>query len=418
MTPIAIVGAGIAGLFAAAELHRNGIDAVLIDRTLGGRTTSKRFDDGSVFNQGPHALYAEGHCIRELRRFGIELRGGPPAGTMMLSDEQGLHPMPFGLPSLARCGALPWRSKTNVLRLLAKMPKARADQTLEHWLDEHTGGDEAKRFFAALFRLATYGGAPERMPASLAVSQFKLALKGVVYLDGGWQQLVDALSQKLNVQGPEDPVRWEKARVKSISRDAAGFAIDLGGRTLRAKAVILATPPKAASQLMPSLQVPSTSVHAACLDVLCNHLPNPKLTFALGLEQPLYYSVHSAAAALANPGHHLLHVMKYLGPEDAPEGADVEAQLWDYLQTLQPGIRAHTLRSRLLPHIPVHHGSVRQDTPRPKCETVTPGLFLAGDWVDPRTDPNEDLPHLADAACASGLRAAHLAAQSLQSIAA
>ncbi|MHB1889888.1 MAG: phytoene desaturase family protein, partial [Acidimicrobiales bacterium] len=47
---------------------------------------------------------------------------------------------------------------------------------------------------SALTRVATYAGDLDLVSADAAVSQLQLALEGnVVYLDGGWQSLVDGL---------------------------------------------------------------------------------------------------------------------------------------------------------------------------------------------------------------------------------
>ena len=48
-----------------------------------------------------------------------------------------------------------------------------------------------------LFRVSTYSNDPERMSAGAALAQLQNALAhGVLYLDDGWQTLVDGLGQR------------------------------------------------------------------------------------------------------------------------------------------------------------------------------------------------------------------------------
>jgi hypothetical protein len=63
-------------------------------------------------------------------------------------------------------------------------------------------------------------------------------------------------------------------------------------------------------------------IKVACLNVALNRLDRPAQRFALGLDQPFYYSVHSAAVKLAPDGIAVLHVMKYLR-----DGANTSGEL-------------------------------------------------------------------------------------------
>jgi hypothetical protein len=57
-----------------------------------------------------------------------------------------------------------------------------------------------------------------------------------------------------------------------------------------------------------------------CLDVVLSSLPDKDTLFAVGVDRPLYYSVHSAYAKLAPPeGGALIHVAKYLGTSIEPK---------------------------------------------------------------------------------------------------
>jgi phytoene dehydrogenase-like protein len=129
--------------------------------------------------------------------------------------------------------------------------------------------------------------------------------------------------------------------------------------------------------------------------------------FALGIDKPTYFSVHSTWANLATPGHHVVHLMKYLPPTDDSGGAD-ERDLEELLDRCQPGWRARVVERRFLPRmtvngwLPLATGRGLAGRPGP----VVPGvrnLFVAGDWVGAEG-------MLADGAFASGRQAAGLAA--------
>ena len=68
-------------------------------------------------------------------------------------------------------------------------------------------------------------------------------------------------------------------------------------------------------------------VKAACLDIALERLPEPQTTFALGIDRPLYLSVHSAAAKLAPEGNAVVHVAMYLGSENPADPKAVEHEL-------------------------------------------------------------------------------------------
>src|SRR3954447_16531768 len=69
-----VIGGGPAGLVAATRLAEGGIETAVLEAAshFGGRAASER-RGGFVLNQGPHALYAGGPAMRELRAMGIEL---------------------------------------------------------------------------------------------------------------------------------------------------------------------------------------------------------------------------------------------------------------------------------------------------------------------------------------------------------
>jgi hypothetical protein len=174
--------------------------------------------------------------------------------------------------------------------------------------------------------------------------------------------------------------------------------------------VVLATTPKSVAALVEgphgdaiNSQVEQAEpVQAACLDLALESLPDARARFALGIDRPLYFSVHSAVARVAPSGGASVHLMRYTAPGTSAEGA--ERELEQLADLVQPGWRDIVHARRFLPVL-----TVQGDFPRAanggksaragvEVDGVE-GLYLAGDWVGA-------IGLLADCASASGEHAA------------
>jgi len=421
---VIIVGGGLAGLTAANFLARAGRQVTLFEKShlLGGRaaTTTKQ---GIHFNLGPHALYRSGRAYQVLRELGVEFSGAFPKARGSLAVEGGRkHALPAGPLTLLTTGLFGISAKFEAARLLSALPKMDAQiinhMTVREWLDKEFHRPEVRRLVQALFRLGTYANDPERQSAGSALAQFQMALReSVVYLNGGWQTLVNGLRGKAEAAG----VRILSAsRVINIERNAQDGRVTgvklADGTTHLASAVIVAASPQDALELVEGGEksvlsewaMKAVSVKAACLDIALTHLPQPQTTFALGIDRPLYLSVHSAAAKLAPEGNAVIHVAMYLGPDTPTDSHAIQRELEDLLDLVQPGWREVVIESRFLPAMTVTNALTTAEQggnggrPGPEVPGIA-GLYMAGDWVGA-----EGL--LADASVASGKRAAELAA--------
>jgi protoporphyrinogen oxidase len=68
LTDIAILGAGMAGFGAAHRLHSEGIKPVIYEKNLhhGGHTSSHKYEEGFVFDEGPHISFTKVERIQKL----------------------------------------------------------------------------------------------------------------------------------------------------------------------------------------------------------------------------------------------------------------------------------------------------------------------------------------------------------------
>jgi len=386
---IHVIGGGLAGLAAAAVAARAGA-AVVVHETrhrLGGRaTTDER--DGFLLDQGPHALYRGGAAERVLGELGIRARGVRPRvqGVVVLDGVR--HRAPTGAVSLLRTTALDGRDKLELARVFATLPRVRpadhAHRSATEWVDGVARRPRVRQAIHTLLRLTSYANHPAVSSAEVAIGMLQQGTgPGVLYLQGGWQQLVDALADV----GVRAGARIEVGEPVTELPDAAAVIVAAGG-------------PANVGALVGHAWEVGPAAEVACLDVGLDGPPPQDI--ALGLDVPMYASHHSIAPGRAPAGRSLLAAAEYLAPGVEPDRARLEG----WVRTV--GVGDDRIVTRRYLHRMVACSAIataeggglagRPDVAVPG----RPGTFVAGDWVGPEG-------HLGDAVLASA-RAAALAA--------
>ncbi|RKH33143.1 FAD-dependent oxidoreductase, partial [Corallococcus llansteffanensis] len=157
--------------------------------------------------------------MRVLGRMGVKPQGGIPGQTGAYVLREGrLHTMPRGPVTLLTTDVLSLAGKLEVARLLAGLgridPEPLGSLSTREWLDTRLAREDSRALVAALVRVATYCADHTALSAQAAVKQLQAALAAnVLYVDGGWSTLVDAVERLTREAG----VRLElSTRVEAV----------------------------------------------------------------------------------------------------------------------------------------------------------------------------------------------------------
>ena len=384
-----VIGGGPAGLLAAAHLADAGVQTTLLEAgaCFGGRAASQR-RAGFDLNLGPHALFARGAGMRELRAVGVDPpRWNPTSPRSVFLSKGKPRRAPGATAALTRWLASVMRGPVADLHAIS----------VNEWLERSMTSAAARDSAAALVRVTTYVADHEQLSADVAAHQVRTGLRsGVRYVKGGWQWLVDALAGEARRRGAHLRTR---ASARALDGDGAGgWSVALEDEALHADAVIVATGSPARTARLLGERTPAAPGPAAevsSLDLGLERLPRGGRRFALGIDQPTYLSRHSPPE---HRGGELITVASYTRQPLAELEAVADA--------VQPGWREVLTLHRHLPRMTAVSAIATPQTGglagRPGV-TVAPGLHVAGDWIGPEG-------WLTDASLASAAAAARAVA--------
>ena len=411
---IVIVGGGLAGFVAANYLAKNDLSILILEKgkNVGGRARTNKINH-QYLNLGPHAFYKKGKAKSILEELGIELNGKSPKLGGVLVENNMEYAAPFTPLGLFSTSLLNWKERIEWITIMMKVngidTVKLAGQTFEQWVEQEARSKKVQSLLYVLGRLATYCHAPEKVSAKLIVSHLKTVMGGVLYLDGGWQTIIDQLHNKAVVSGVQVQTHTAVNQIAPVEHDQVKLVLS-NGEEILGKYVICTTGPNELNKMLgEKINLPQSSfftetitVKGATLDVALSQLPKPKRLFAMSISDPLYYSVHSNYARLSEDGKSaVLHVFKYHHPDDHIDGEKVQNELEQFLEKMQPGWQKYMITSRYIPQIIVNQRlpQIGDEHKLLRSKTDIPGLYIAGDWASPHSI-------LAEGAVSSGIQAA------------
>ncbi|MBW7462051.1 NAD(P)/FAD-dependent oxidoreductase, partial [Paenibacillus sepulcri] len=130
--------------------------------------------------------------------------------------------------------------------------------------------------------------------------------------EGGWQTVADKL-RELAVQAGAVIATGRKTEQIAVGSGKVRSIVLSDGTPVEVSAVIAAVGPDEACRMVEgsehmslgSWKAQSRPIYAACLDVALRCVPRPEHLFAVGMDQPLYYSNHSASVTLSDNGSYV-----------------------------------------------------------------------------------------------------------------
>lgn len=391
---VVIIGGGLSGLAAACYLAQEGKRVAVLDKrkSFGGRASTKEIS-GSFYNLGPHALYRKGEAVRILKELGVQLNGGTPSleGKVFYNDRQ--YELPSNLLGILRTKLLDVKEKKEFIQMMLNIrkidPTKYSQQTLEQWVENTIYYEKNKELLYMFGRLASYVNAPEIVNASAVLRMLQASLAGALYVNRGWQSIIEQLIEKAEMYGV---TLLSNCTVEEIEVNTpickVSFTEKEDLQVFSGRWIISTAPPGdllhilngKESALFRQLLHECIPVKAACLDMTIKSPSQSQVDFALDMNQSFYYSNHSKAAKLTyHPNHQVIHVMKYLKTNETA----TREQLLSFLEKINPQWQEQVISQRFSPSLVVSHRcpTVSNDNLAACAVKQYPGLLLAGEWV-------------------------------------
>lgn len=269
MLDCAIIGAGLAGLTAARDLVKRGLNVVVLEARdrVGGRVENGLLDDGQYVELGGQWIGVGHDEVLDLaEHYGLETVELPSKGNLVVrlrgkavavpSSADADELTPFEVADLGQ-GVLRLRRLSDRLRtdpVWAEANQAWLKQDLRRWVQTNLRTPGAQRRFHEVYT-AAFG--PMRKDADLLEGLHQVAsgpnLESMLASNGGLNQLrlkggMHTLAQAM-ADDLGDVVRLASP-VTRILHDDAGATVELdGGDSLQARFVINTMPPRLAAQL-------------------------------------------------------------------------------------------------------------------------------------------------------------------------
>jgi squalene-associated FAD-dependent desaturase len=423
--PVAVLGAGWAGLAAAVELSAAGVPVTVFEaaRTLGGR--ARRVEvNGLKLDNGGHIMVG---AYRETLRLMRTVRGDL---TGLHEEPLDLHvhnrfrlrapalPAPLHLAAgLLTARGLPLAERFAAARFMQRMRGARfrieRDIAVSELLARHGQGANATRFLWEPLCVAALNTLPQEASAQVFLNVLRDSLNGS---RADSQMLLPA--EDLSALFPDPAARFIEAHggrvergrsVARVQRDAEGFDVETGAGKQRFEQVVCALPPFRVPDVlrgMPALEPIERQITALRYEPIYSaylqyaphvRLPQPMLGLTGGMGQWVF----DRGLLCGQPGL-LTVVISARGEHEKLDHDQLAARLHLELLREFPALPGAPLWTKVIAEQRATFACT-PDLQRPPQRTPVPGLYLAGDYTD------SPYPGTLEAAVRSGMACAGLA---------
>ncbi len=443
---VIVIGAGFAGLSAAARLAREGIRVLVLESRsrLGGRATA--FHDretGELVDNGQHMMMAcNVETLAFLRDIGADGHVTiQPQLSVPMIDRMGRRSRltcPTTLPSplhlvagVLDWEALPWRDRLAAFAMAGPLKIARRElepgarrkaaspgETVENWLIRNRQTAALREMLWNPLALATLNQAPARAAAPpfarvLGEMFGRDPRSAALVLPNRPLHLMYAEPARAYIESRGGVVRTGTPARVAVDGTAAVAA---NGERWTSAAVIAAVPWHALPELFDRVPAPLVETVDRARRMESSPVVTVNLWFDrqvidepfLGLPGRAMQWVFDKRIVFGGSASHLSLVSSGAGPLVQRSNQDLIATAHGELLEAMPGIRTARLVRATVVREPHATFSLAPGQPsRPGTRTGVRGFYLAGDWID------TGLPATIESAVRSGHRAAELCGQGI-----
>jgi squalene-associated FAD-dependent desaturase len=398
---VAVVGAGYAGMAAAVTLARRGIPVTVFEsgQVPGGRARRVTIEGRSLDN-GQHILVGAYGTL-----FSLMHEVGVPANAVLripleLRYADGFAfrafylPAPLGLlAGLLAARGLPWRERLAAVRFMRALQRQafrlEDDCSVSELLARHAQDGRIGHYLWRPLCVSALNTPPQRASARVFVAVLRDTLGGEADASDLILPCVD-----LSKLFPEPAAEWLRTRGGELRCESP--VRDLAALRAEFPRVILAVGPHQLKAVAPELaaEFEYQPIYTCYLQYDARtRLPFPMLGLAQGLVQWVF-----DRGRLTGEQGLLAAVISAQGDHQQMTQEELAATCHRELSAALPGLPAPQW-TRVIAEKRATIAAHR-NLERPAVETALPGVFLAGDYLDP------EYPPTLEAAARSGVRAA------------
>jgi phytoene dehydrogenase-like protein len=392
---VAIVGAGLAGLTCAKVLAERGVEVEVFEASegVGGRVRTDE-KDGFLLDRGFQVyLTAYPAAGRHLDLTALDLRSFDPGAIIFRDGKREVLSDPRRdpgslLPSLLSTSATPF-DKIKTVRLAAREPAKRAQAVAEvenndvsvynYLRREGFSGRFIDRFFRPF-----YGGISLDRSLSISARVFRFTFR---MMASGRTAIpargMGGIPAQLAAGLPEGSVRLNSPVERPIREDGRVRGVEIPGGEREADAVVLATDAPTA-KVLSGERTPETSVGQLCIYYAAGRQDafGSGKKIVLNAEDGGFLNnvveISNVSRSYAPPGRGLVSAVA-LGGFELPD-EEIYRKGLEELGDIAPEVSFEPLAIYRLPYAqfaqpPGIHEKL------PASRTVTPGLFLAGEYT-------------------------------------